>query len=239
MQKTYRKLLFDLDNTLVDDDENRRYAIKQILTERKENATTERIESFIKLDNQFWKARAEGKIKDPYTFKSNEEKTRWVRAQRFLKFFNDISFEEGVEINQKYINYLSKNIIPIKNAQEILKYLYKKQYEIYIVTNGPIMAVNDKLSKINAVKYISGTFTAEEAGYMKPQHEFFAKFFNRINSYKTEDMLIIGDELEKDVLGGIRNGIDSCWFNIKNTENKTELKPTYEINNLIELKNIL
>lgn len=26
MQKTYRKLLFDLDNTLIDDDENRRYA---------------------------------------------------------------------------------------------------------------------------------------------------------------------------------------------------------------------
>ena len=26
MQKTYRKLLFDLDNTLVYDDENRRYA---------------------------------------------------------------------------------------------------------------------------------------------------------------------------------------------------------------------
>ena len=61
MQKTYRKLLFDLDNTLVDDDENRRYAIKQILTERKENATTKRIESFIKMDNQFWKDRAEGK----------------------------------------------------------------------------------------------------------------------------------------------------------------------------------
>ena len=76
MQKTYRKLLFDLDNTLVDDDENRRYAIKQILTERKENATTKRIESFIKLDNQFWKDRAEGKIKDPYTFKNNEEKTK-------------------------------------------------------------------------------------------------------------------------------------------------------------------
>ena len=35
MQKTYRKLLFDLDNTLIDDDENRRYAIRQILTERK------------------------------------------------------------------------------------------------------------------------------------------------------------------------------------------------------------
>ena len=30
MHKIYRKLLFDLDNTLVDDDENRKYAIKQI-----------------------------------------------------------------------------------------------------------------------------------------------------------------------------------------------------------------
>ena len=239
MQKTYRKLLFDLDNTLIDDDENRRYAIRQILTERKENATTKRIESFIKMDNQFWKDRAEGKIKDPYIFKSNEEKTKWIRAQRFLKFFNDISFEESVEINQKYINYLGKNIIPIKNAYDILKYLYEKRYEIYIVTNGPQIVVNNKLSKINAQKYISGTFTAEEAGHMKPHHEFFAKFFSSINSYKTEDMLIIGDELEKDVLGGIQNGMDSCWFNIKNTINKTNLKPTYEINNLIELKNIL
>ena len=56
---------------------------------------------------------------------------------------------------------------------------------------------------------------------------------------KTEDMLIIGDELEKDIFGGIQNGMDSCWFNIKNTINKTDLNPTYEINNLIELKNIL
>lgn len=35
MQKNYRRLLFDLDNTLVDDDENRRYAIKKMLIERK------------------------------------------------------------------------------------------------------------------------------------------------------------------------------------------------------------
>lgn len=83
MQKTYRKLLFDLDNTLIDDDENRRYAIRQILTERKENTTTKRIESFIKMDNQFWKDRAEGKIKDPYIFKSNEEKQNGLELKDF------------------------------------------------------------------------------------------------------------------------------------------------------------
>ena len=239
MLKIYKKLLFDLDNTLVDDDENRRYAIKQILIERKENVNDETIENFINLDNQFWEDRAEGKIKDPYNFKTNEEKTEWVRAQRFIKYFNNISFEEGKEINKKYINFLSKNIVPIKNSQEILKYLYEKQYELYITTNSPTKVVNDKLNKINAQKYIKEIFTAEEAGHMKPHHEFFEKFLNKINTWDKDNMLIIGDELEKDVLGGIQNGIDSCWFNMKKIENNTNFKPTYEINSLIELKNIL
>ena len=101
MSKSYRKLLFDLDNTIVDDDENRKYAIKQILIERKEEPTDERIEDFIKLDNQFWKDRAEGKIKDPYKFNTNEERTEWVRAQRFLMYFNNITLEEYI-LNKRY-----------------------------------------------------------------------------------------------------------------------------------------
>ena len=83
MQKKYRKLLFDLDNTLVDDDENRRYAITQILIERKEKVTTKKIESFIKIDNQFWKDRAEGKIKDPYTFKNMQKKQNGLELKGF------------------------------------------------------------------------------------------------------------------------------------------------------------
>lgn len=238
MQKNYKMLLFDLDNTLVDDDENRKYAIKKILLERNESATTEKIEKFINLDNQFWKDRAEGKIKDPYKFKTNDDKTEWVRAQRFIKYFKNISLEEGIAINNKYINYLKEKIIPIKDSTEILEYLYKKQYEIYIITNSPTKVVNDKINKINAQKYIKNTFSAEEAGHMKPHNDFFDKFFHKINNYKKEEMLIIGDELDKDILGGIQNGIDTCWFNPKKLSNN-KYKINYEISNLLDLKNIL
>ena len=239
MHKIYKKLLFDLDNTLIDDDENRKYAIKQILLERKEVASKERIEEFINLDNQFWKDRTEGKIKDPYKFKSNEDRTKWIRSYRFMNYFKSISFEESVEINDKYISYLSKNIVPIKNSQEILDYLYRKQYEIYIITNSPKKVVDNKISKINVQKYIKETFSAEEAGHNKPHNEFFEKFFIKINTNEKDDMIIIGDELETDILGGIKNGIDSCWVNMKNIVNNSSIKPTYEINDLIELKNIL
>ncbi len=36
---------------------------------------SEKIKNFIEIDNKFWKDRAAGKIKDPYEFKTNEEKT--------------------------------------------------------------------------------------------------------------------------------------------------------------------
>ena len=239
MQKKYKKLLFDLDNTLVDDDENRRFAIEQILKERGDPEYKEKSKRYIDFDNKFWKDRAEGKIKDPYNFKSIEDKTKWIRAERFIRFFNNISFEEAVAINNKYITYLNEHIVPIDNAEEVLEYLYNKEYELYIITNGPIKAINYKLNKINSINSIKRIFSAEEAGHMKPSSEFFERFFQTIGTYDKSDMIIIGDELDKDILGGINNGIDSCWVNIKNLKNDTCLKPNYEINNLLELKTIL
>ena len=238
MGKIYKKLLFDLDNTLIDDNKNRKCAIKRVLNDRKEKVTEEKLENFIKLDDKYWKDRAERKIKDPYEFKTLEEKTTWVRAQRFIMYF-DCTFEEAVAINEKYIDYLKTSVVPIDNAREILEYLNKKQYEIYIVTNGPEKPVENKLNTIGANKYIKTIFTAEEAGYMKPHKEFFDKFFKKINNYQKDDMIIIGDELEKDVLGGMQNGIDSCWFNMKKVKNDIDIKPSFEINNLLDLKNIL
>lgn len=238
MHPKYKKLLFDLDNTLVDDDENRKNAIKKVLLERKEEILDKKLEEFIKLDNQFWKDRASGKIKDPYKFKTLEERTEWVRAQRFIKYFNNVSLEEAKKINNRYVEYLKDKIVPIKNSTQVLQYLYEKGYEIYIITNSPTIVVKNKLEAIDALKYIKETFSAEEAGHMKPHDEFFKVFFNKINNYEKEKMLIIGDELEKDILGGIKNKIDTCWFNPNKTYNN-QYKTTYEIYELMELKNIL
>ena len=177
MQKEYKTILFDLDNTLVDDDENRKYAIKQILIEKNKEVTDEILNEFVKIDDQFWKDRAEGRIKDPYEFKNDDEKTKWIRSYRFVRYFKNISLDEGWNINKEYVDLLKEHIVPIKNSTQILEYLYKKGYDIYIVTNSPTKVVNNKLDKIGAHKYITGIFTAEEAGHMKPRQEFFDMFF--------------------------------------------------------------
>lgn len=238
MKKNYKKLLFDLDNTLIDDNENRKFAIEQILIERGEDYTPESLENFIEIDNNFWRDRAAGKVPDPYKFKNNEEKTKWVRAQRFIRYFDGIGFGEASLINDKYMEFLKKKVVPINGATEIVEYLYDKGYEIFIITNGPTVAVEDKLKGIGALEYVKEIFSADEAGHMKPNPVFFNKFFEKIGCSNKSEMLIIGDELEKDVAGGFRNGIDTCWFN-RFCEKNDVYTINYEIKKLEELRNIL
>ena len=103
MQKQYKYLLFDLDDTLVDDYESRAYAFEQILKYKNEKVSKEKIDDFIKIDNQFWKDRAVGKIKVPYEIETKEEQTIWLRAQRFIEYFKNMSLEEAIKMNEKYV----------------------------------------------------------------------------------------------------------------------------------------
>ena len=53
------------------------------------------------------------------------------------------------------------------------------------------------------------------------------------------EVLMIGDSLSSDIQGGTNFEIDTCWYNPNKVENKTSLKPTYEVCSLKELKNLL
>ena len=50
--------------------------------------------------------------------------------------------------------YLREKAFPIENSSEILKYLFDKGYEIYIITNGPKRAVKDKAKGTGGLEYI-------------------------------------------------------------------------------------
>jgi len=62
---------------------------------------------------------------------------------------------------------------------------------------------------------------------------------NHITHTDKSKVLMVGDSLTSDVQGGINYGIDTCWFNSNKFMNKTEIKPTYEISNLMKLKDLL
>ena len=60
-----------------------------------------------------------------------------------------------------------------------------------------------------------------------------------MNNPNIEGMIIIGDSLSSDILGGINAGIHTCWYNPKRSENMTEIKPEYEIDSLDKIFDVL
>ena len=80
---------------------------------------------------------------------------------------------------------------------------------------------------------------SEKVGYMKPHKEFYDAMYEKFFIKDKNKMLIIGDELDKDILGGNNEEIDTVWINRFNIENNTNIVPTYEINDIKELKKVL
>lgn len=231
----YTTIIFDLDDTLSDNRKNMQGAFKKVVGEKYSDKEFER---FNDIDQRIWKERAEGIIKNPREGMTKEEVTEWIRAQRFIKYFENITYEEAVKCNDLYVEGLKEKAEPINGALEILKYLKEKNYNIIIATNGPSDALPAKLNKLKIDKFVDLTFAADECGNMKPHTHFYEALFDKINYHNKEKMLFIGDELDKDIKGGNNFGIDTCWFNNKNEE-CVEYIPTYEIHDLIELKKIL
>jgi Predicted hydrolase (HAD superfamily) len=51
--------------------------------------------------------------------------------------------------------------------------------------------------------------------------------------------IVIGDSLTSDIKGASSFGLDSVWYNPTHAANQTEIKPTYEIDQLEKLEDIV
>ncbi len=236
----YKVLIFDLDNTLTDDYENVKQAFKYAMESKNEEYSEEKFLKFHDIDIETWRARANGELITPFE-NDIKKKTEWIRASRFLKFYGEdkISYQEAVKINDIYMEGMKLKVVPQKNSYEIIKYLYERKYKIIIATNGPKVALETKLEKLGILKFIEVTFSAEEVGFMKPHFKYYQALLEKANIIEKKDILFIGDDLEKDIKGGIDNNIDTCWCNYSDSKNNTPYKPKFEINELLDLKNIL
>ncbi len=242
--KKYEILMFDLDDTLIDNRENVRHAFKVILNEMNEEYTEEKFNRWYEIDIKFWLDRQNGKFVVPDEYKEEEKlKSKkfldWIRAQRLLIYYdNKISLERAIELNNLFVDAMREVVVPIPGVKETLEYLSKK-YKIFVVTNGPKLATRDKVDKIGCLDYIDKIYSAEMFGYMKPRIEFFDGVNGDIGCDDLDKYLMIGDSLKSDVEFGMNCGFDSCWINQKGIELDNKYKPTIIIKDIRELMKIL
>lgn len=236
----YKYLLFDLDDTLIDNKENIKFAFEVILNDMKDTYADEKFDRWYEIDKNFWLDRQNGKIVVPKEYENPRElMVSWTRAQRFIIYFNnEISLEKAMNLNDIYMEGLKEKVIPVDGAYEVLEKL-SNNHEIVVITNGPSVATRTKLEKIDCLKFVKDVLSADMFGHMKPAKEFFDGVKDKIKISDNNKFLIVGDSLKSDVEGANKNGMDSCWFDRGNETLTEEYRPTYIIKQLKELLDVL
>lgn len=232
MKTKYKHIFFDLDRTLWDFEATAKEAFQDIYKRFKLlNIGVSDVDTFKEHYNHhneiLWTQYREGQL--------TKDVLRGLRFKLTLKEFGIEKDELAQQIGQHYVQIspLLVNLFP--NTYEIMAYLYPK-YQLHIITNGFSEVQYTKLKESDLRKYFNQVITSEKAGVKKPDAKIFQYAMEKANA-KIEESIMIGDDLEVDILGAKKMGMDQVLFdpNGKFLQNDA----TYYINDLIELKRYL
>lgn len=228
MFKHKKHLFFDLDHTLWDFDRNSGFAFDTIFKNQGFDISLQDfLNIYIPRNQHYWKL-----------YQVNQISHQDLRYYRLKDVFDALQFEVSDEIihqlSDDYIKYLPEYNHLFDGAIELLDYL-KPNYQLHIITNGFSEVQDKKLNNSKIGHYFETITNSELAGQKKPNSIIF-EYALGIAKASKEESIMIGDSFEADVLGALDFGIDAIFFN----EHKTEINhDVYQVNHLLELKNIL
>jgi len=226
-----KHIFFDLDHTLWDFEKNSQETLKDLFIELDLNLQIESFERFMKkyreINNRYWNLYRQNIV--------TKEQVRNGRFKDTLDFFklsnsNDLS----IQLGDKYImiSPTKTNLFP--NTHQVLSQL-KEKYQLHIITNGFKEVQYTKLEKSNLMQYFEVVVCSEETGKKKPHKDVFNLALSRAKTLP-EESLMIGDNLEADIIGANKVGMKTVWFNPDQKQTKSNV---VQIQDLIELSTIL
>lgn len=205
-----KKIIFDLDNTLIMWKDEYLEALKKTLKKYNNKEDANDINDLI--DN--YETKYDSYNKEIFLNHINKSIKEKINMEFIEEFFHNIGFM--AEQNEEVI--------------DVLEYLSKK-YELIVLTNWFTIPQKNRLKTAKIDKYFKEVIGAEQT--RKP---FKESFLNACGKEKPEECIMIGDNYEIDILGAHNAGLKTIFLNQNNKENKEQFK---EIKNLKELKNIL
>ena len=228
----YKHLFFDLDHTLWDFDANAKIALTEMysffnLASLQVAPFESFYQHYLHHNQILWDRYHNGFI--------TSEELKWKRMWRTLLEFKIGDEKLAKEISEKFLEILpiQKGVFP--HTFEILDYLTKKNYQLHLITNGFERVQWSKLNNSGLNKYFDHVITSEASNSLKPKKEIF-DFALRKTGALVSNSIMLGDNLDADILGAINFGMDSVFVN--HLKVATELQPTFIITHLKELENI-
>ncbi len=228
----YTDIFLDLDDTLIDTAENTRITVGEIYNDYNFGNYFPSFDDFYTIYyanvSRLWTLYSQGKIT-----KKTLQRERFIGA---LTTVEEISDEQALAINDDFIARIMQKGILIDGAKELLDYLYPK-YKIHILSNGFTEMQYKKMDSAGLSSYFDKVILSDKVGINKPHPDIFVYALNEIGKNRNE-VIMIGDNVVNDIQGAYNCEIDQIWFNPEDIS-PGDIKPTYTVKKLDEIKNIL
>ncbi len=229
----YKHLFFDLDHTLWDFETNAKQTLTQLFETNDLKAKgvpdfEQFFERYSYHNHRLWDRYTKGFIK--------QDELRWKRMWLAL-----LDFKLADETLSKQMGVQFLDLLPTRNTLfpytvEILQYLQAKDYKMHLVTNGFEKVQYGKIQNAKIAAFFEQVITSEASGSLKPNKEIFDYAMDKARALP-EESIMIGDNLDADIQGGINAGLDTIFVNHLNVE--PTVQATYVVYHLKELENIL
>jgi len=228
----YKHLFFDLDHTLWDFETNAKATLNDLYERNslKAGGVNDFEDFFNKYsyhNERLWERYTKGFIK--------QDELRWKRMWLTLLDFKIADEPLSRSLAVQFLETLptKKHLFPY--TLEILTYLNKKGYKMHLITNGFEAVQHHKLRNSNLHVFFKEVITSEASNSLKPQKEIFDYAINKTGAL-VDESIMIGDNPDADIQGGINAGMDTVFVNHLNIQ--PHIQATYMVHELKQLENI-
>ena len=230
----YKDLFIDFDDTLYDTYGNAVIALR-------ETFEAFRLERFFADPQVFYDAYWAANI-DLWTRYSKGEITRpYLIVERFRRPLSagqglDVTEPFCLEMSDKFLEFCSSKPGVVEGAHELMDYLKHQGYRMHMCSNGFHEVQYKKLAACGLKDYFDTIILSEDAGANKPSMQYF-DYALRQSGADNATTMMIGDNLQTDIMGANRAGLDTILFNRWGIEPSSV--PTYTVETLRDIMKIL
>lgn len=233
----YKDLFIDFDDTLYDTHGNAVIALSETFDYFHLDRYFEDPQVFY---DAYWTANI-----DLWTQYAKGEITRdYLIVERFRRPLSvgkgiEVTKELCLEISDKFLDFCASKPGVIDGAHELMDYLKRKGYRMHMCSNGFHEVQYKKLDACSLHDYFNTIILSEDAGANKPSKDYF-DYALTVSGANRETTLMIGDNLQSDILGALNAGLDAMLFNrwqVPSEELPQDL--TFVVDNLCDIMEIL
>ena len=233
--KRYQDLFIDFDDTLYDTHGNAVIALRELYDALHLERSFSHPQVFY---DAYWDANI-----DLWTRYAHGEITRdFLIVERFRRPLScgeglAPTREECLKASDLFLDLCSSKPGLVEGARQLMDYLRQQGYGLHMCSNGFHEVQYKKLHACGLEHHFDTIILSEDAGANKPSAQFFDYAIRQTGAQKSAT-LMIGDNIDTDIMGAKRYGLDVAYFN-RFPDYPATMQVDYEVTQLTQLMDVL